>query len=248
MAEPFRNGLARQVWSVAALVQAASDALAARFSGCAVQGELSNFARAASGHCYFSLKDGEGAPALLRCAMFRRAATLLDFAPADGQRVELRGRLAVYEPRGELQFVVESMQRAGSGSLYEQFLRLKAQLEAQGLFDAARKRTIAAFPARIGVVTSLGAAALHDVLTALARRCPHVAVFVYPSQVQGHEAPASLVAALASANRHAEVDALILCRGGGAIEDLWAFNDERVVRAVAARASRSSAASATRPT
>src|SRR5688500_1088491 len=128
MVEPFRNGLARQVWGVAALVQAASDALAARFSACTVQGELSNLARAASGHCYFSLKDADGAAALLRCAMFRRAATLLDFAPADGLRVELRGRLAVYEPRGELQFVVESMTRAGSGSLYEQFLRLKAQL------------------------------------------------------------------------------------------------------------------------
>lgn len=234
MVEPFRNGLARQVWGVAALVQAASDALAARFSACTVQGELSNFARAASGHCYFSLKDADGAAALLRCAMFRRAASLLDFAPADGHRVELRGRLAVYEPRGELQFVVESMQRAGAGSLYEQFLRLKAQLEAQGLFDPARKRAIAAFPARIGVVTSLGAAALHDVLTALARRSPHVAVTVYPSLVQGSEAPASIVAALAAANRHAAVDTLLLCRGGGAIEDLWAFNDERVVRAVVA--------------
>ena len=181
------------MWSVAALVQAVADALAARFPVCVVRGELSAFTRAASGHCYFSLKDADGAAALLRCAMFRRAASLLDFAPADGQLVELRGRLAVYEPRGELQFVVEGMQRAGVGALFEQFLRLKAKLEAQGLFAPERKRAIAAFPRRIGVVTSLAAAALHDVLTALARRSPHVEVIVYPSPVQGAEAPAALV-------------------------------------------------------
>lgn len=234
MVEPFRNGLARQVWSVAALVQAASDALAARFSACTVQGEISGFSRAASGHCYFSLKDADGAAVLLRCAMFRRAASLLDFAPQDGQCVELRGRLAVYEPRGELQFVVEAMQRAGAGSLYEQFLRLKAKLEAQGLFDADRKRPIAAHPACIGIVTSLGAAALHDVLTTLARRSPQVRVIVYPSPVQGADAPVALAAALVLAGKRAEVDTLILCRGGGALEDLWAFNDEHLVRAIAA--------------
>jgi exodeoxyribonuclease VII large subunit len=180
-----------------------ADTLAARFPVCVVRGELSAFMRAASGHCYFSLKDAEGAAALLRCAMFRRAASLLDFAPADGQLVEIRGRLAVYEPRGELQFVVEGMQRAGAGALYEQFLRLKARLEAQGLFDAQRKRPIAAFPRRIGVVTSLGAAALHDVLTALARRSPQVEVVVYPSLVQGAEAPAALALALATASQRA---------------------------------------------
>jgi exodeoxyribonuclease VII large subunit len=234
MGEGFRNGLARQVWSVAALVQAAADALAARFSACTVQGEVSGFTRAASGHCYFSVKDADGAAVLLRCAMFRRAASLLDFAPRDGDRVELRGRLAVYEPRGELQFVVEAMQRCGDGSLYEQFLRLKAKLEAQGLFDAARRRTIARHPRCIGIVTSLAAAALHDVLSALARRSPQVRVVVYPSPVQGAEAPAALAAALALAGRRGEADTLILCRGGGALEDLWAFNDERVVRAVAA--------------
>jgi len=234
MVEPLRYGLPRQTWSVAGLIQAAADALAARFSVCVVQGEVSGFARAASGHCYFSLKDADGASALLRCAMFRRAATLLDFAPRDGQRVELRGRLAVYEPRGELQFVVEAMQRAGDGSLYEQFLRLKDKLEAQGLFDAARKRPIVSYPRCVGIVTSLGAAALHDVLSTLARRSPQVRVVVYPSLVQGGEAPDALAAALALAARRAEADTLILCRGGGSIEDLWAFNDERVVRAVAA--------------
>ena len=224
----------RLVWSVAGLVQAVADALAARFPVCVVRGELSAFTRAASGHCYFSLKDADGAAALIRCAMFRRAASLLDFAPADGQLVEIRGRLAVYEPRGELQFIVEGMQRAGAGALYEQFLRLKARLEAQGLFDAQRKRPIAAFPRRIGVVTSLGAAALHDVLTSLARRSPQVEVIVYPSLVQGAEAPAALALALTTASQRAEVDTLLLCRGGGSLEDLWAFNDERVVHAVAA--------------
>ncbi len=224
----------RLVWSVAGLVQAVADALAARFPVCVVRGELSAFTRAASGHCYFSLKDADGAAALLRCAMFRRAASLLDFAPADGQLVELRGRLAVYEPRGELQFVVEGMQRAGAGALYEQFLRLKARLEGQGLFSAERKRPIAAFPHRLGVVTSLAAAALRDVLTTLARRSPHVEVIVYPSLVQGADAPPALVQALQEASERGEVDTLLLVRGGGSLEDLWSFNDERVVRAVAA--------------
>lgn len=234
MAEPFPPPSERLVWSVGALVQAVSDALSARFPVCVVRGELSAFMRAASGHCYFSLKDADGASALLRCAMFRRAASLLDFAPADGQLVELRGRLGVYEPRGELQFIVEGMQRAGAGALFEQFLRLKAKLEAQGLFDPGRKRAIATHPRRIGVITSLGAAALHDVLTTLARRSPHVEVIVYPSLVQGAEAPPALVRALETASVRREVDTLLLCRGGGSLEDLWAFNDERVVRAVAA--------------
>ena len=223
-----------RVWSVAALVLAVADALAARFGACTVRGELSGFSRAASGHCYFTVKDAEGAQASLRCAMFRRAAGMLDFTPRDGLQVELRGRVAVYEPRGELQFVVEAMRALGAGSLYEQFLALKAKLEAEGLFDPARKRSLPRYPQRIGVVSALGAAALHDVLTTLARRAPHLPVIVYPSLVQGPEAPAALVAALTLVGRRREVDALILARGGGSIEDLWAFNDERVVRAVAA--------------
>lgn len=232
--DPVASPPQRQVWSVGALLLATGDTLAARFGAVAVRGELSGFSRAASGHCYFSLKDGSGAAALLRCAMFRRAAALLDFAPADGQQVELRGRLGVYEPRGELQMIVESLQRVGSGTLYEEFLRLKARLEAQGLFDAARKRPIATMPQALGIVTSLQAAALHDVLTALRRRAPQLRVVLYPSTVQGADAPAALVAALAAANLRQEVDTLLLVRGGGALEDLWAFNDERVVRAVAA--------------
>jgi exodeoxyribonuclease VII large subunit len=232
MAEP--STMARQVWGVAALLLAMGDALAARFGACSVRGELSGFTRAASGHCYFTLKDAEGQAAALRCAMFRRAASLVDFNPRDGQQVELRGRIALYEPRGELQFVVEAMQLVGTGSLYEQFLRLKERLQAQGLFDAERKRPLPRFPARVGVVTSLAAAALRDVLTTLARRAPQVEVIVYSSPVQGAEAPAALVAALQLANQRREVDVLILCRGGGSLEDLWAFNDEHVVHAVAA--------------
>ncbi|MDM4765739.1 exodeoxyribonuclease VII large subunit [Pelomonas sp. SE-A7] len=232
MIEPFKGAPTRVVWSVAGLLAAVSDSLQARFSVVTLQGEISGFTRAASGHCYFSLKDAEG-NALIRCALFRRAASMLGFAPRDGQLVELRGRLALYEPRGELQFVAESMRQAGAGALFEQFLRLKAQLEAEGLFDAGRKRDLPSFPKRLGVITSTAGAALHDVLTALARRAPHVEVVIYPSPVQGAEAPAALIKALRTANERAEVDALILCRGGGSMEDLWAFNDERLVRAVA---------------
>jgi exodeoxyribonuclease VII large subunit len=224
------------VWGVAGLLAAVSDSLSARFSAVAVSGEISGFTRAASGHCYFNLKDSDGQSASLRCAMFRRAASLLDFNPRDGALVELRGRVAVYEPRGELQFVVEGMRQAGAGALYEQFLRLKARLEAQGFFDPARKRPLPRFPRSLGVITSTAGAALHDVLTALARRAPHVGVVVYPSLVQGAEAPAALVRALQIANERAEVDAILLVRGGGSLEDLWAFNDERLVQAIAASA------------
>jgi exodeoxyribonuclease VII large subunit len=234
MAEQAALAAAPRAWSVAALLLAVSDALSARFSACAVQGELSGFTRAASGHCYFTLKDGEGAAASVRCAMFRRTASLLDFTPRDGQQVELRGRLALYEPRGEMQFVAESMRTLGAGSLYEQFLRLKAKLEGEGLFDPARKRALPAFASRVGIVTSLAGAALHDMLTTLARRAPQLEVLIYPSLVQGSEAPAALLQALQAAARRCEVEVLIIARGGGSIEDLWAFNDERVVRALAA--------------
>jgi len=230
------GGVGRAPWGVAALLLATQDLLAARFGAVAVRGELSGFTRAASGHCYFSLKDADGGAALLRCAMFRRAATMLDFRPQDGQQVELRGRLGVYEARGELQLVVEHMARVGAGTLYEEFLRLKARLASLGLFDAARKRPLPPMPAAVGVVTSLQAAALRDVLSTLARRSPQVRVVVYPCAVQGAEAPPALVQALALANQRREVDTLLLVRGGGALEDLWAFNDERVVRAVAGSA------------
>jgi exodeoxyribonuclease VII large subunit len=226
----------RQVWTVSALLLAVSDALAARFAAVSVRGELSGFTRAASGHCYFTLKDASGASAGLRCAMFRRAALQLDWAPRDGQQVDLSGRLTVYEARGELQMVVESLQRVGAGTLYEEFLRLKASLQAQGLFDDQRKRSLPPFVRSIALVTSATGAAVHDVLTALQRRAPHVAVVLCPSVVQGVDAPAALVSALRAANQHSGADLVLLCRGGGSLEDLWAFNDERVVRAVVASA------------
>ena len=236
MIDEFAAVPPRGTRGVAELLRDVGDLLTSRFGTCAVSGEISGYTRAASGHSYFNLKDSDGGGALLRCAMFRRAGGLLGFVPADGQRVELRGRLGVYEPRGELQLIVESMQRAGAGALYERFLQTKARLEAQGLFDPGRKRRLPAYPRAVGVVTSLGAAALRDVLTALARRAPHVRVVVYPSLVQGAEAPDALAAAIATASQRGEVDALILCRGGGSLEDLWAFNDERVVRAIVAAA------------
>jgi len=228
---------AERVWAVGPLVRAVADTLSARFNPVAVQGELSGFSRAASGHCYFSLKDDAGQ---LRCAMFRRVADGIGFAPRDGLRVQVRGRLDVYGPRGDLQLIVEGMKPAGQGSLYEQFLRLKVQLQAEGLFEPGRKRPVPAHPRHVGVVTSLGAAALRDVATALRRRVPHVAVTVFPASVQGAQAPAEIVAALASANAHrgerGPCDVLLLVRGGGSLEDLWSFNDEAVVRAVAGSA------------
>lgn len=224
-----------RVWAVGPLVRAVADTLAARFNPVAVQGEISGFSRAASGHCYFNLKDEAGQ---LRCAMFRRAAEGLDFSPRDGQRVQLRGRLDVYGPRGDLQLIVEGMRAAGQGSLFEQFLRLKARLEAQGLFESARKRALPAHVGHVAVVTSLGAAALRDVATALRRRVPHVRVTLFPASVQGVQAGAELVEALRQANLYrgarGPCDLVLLVRGGGSLEDLWAFNEEPVVRAVAA--------------
>ncbi|MCD6732992.1 MAG: exodeoxyribonuclease VII large subunit [Burkholderiaceae bacterium] len=196
-----------------------------------VSGELSNVTRAASGHWYFTLKD---ASAQVRAVMFRGRAQYVDFSPREGDRVEVRASVALYEPRGDYQLSVESMRRAGAGDLYQRFLMLKARLQAEGLFDPQRKRPLPAMPRTIGVVTSPAAAALRDVLTTLRRRSPGVAVIVYPTLVQGVDAPAAIVAALAAAARRHECEVLLLVRGGGSIEDLWAFNDEAVARAVAA--------------
>lgn len=230
---------ASRVWQVGALCRAIADAMDARFNPVSVAGEVSGFTRAASGHCYFSLKDETGQ---IRCAMFRRAAGLLDFSPRDGDRVEVRGRLGVYEPRGELQLVVESMRPAGQGTLFEQFFKLKAKLEQEGLFDSARKRPLPAIPRGIGLVTSLGAAALHDVVTTLQRRVPHIPVVLAPASVQGENAARELVQALSSLYALADgsggaqpvhIDVILLVRGGGAMEDLWAFNDESLARMIA---------------
>ncbi len=196
-----------------------------------VAGELSNVKKAASGHWYFCLKDPG---AQIECAMFRTRAQFLDFRPEDGLRVEVRARVTLYEPRGNYQLVVEEIRPAGVGALYEAFEKLKARLQAEGLFEAARKRPLPAFPRAIGIVTSPAAAALRDVLTTLARRAPMVPVILYPAQVQGEGAGDQVARAIAAANARAECDVLIVCRGGGSLEDLWAFNEEVVARAIAA--------------
>ena len=243
MSEPSNPVATPRIWEVGALCRAIADALESRFNPVAVRGEITGFSRASSGHCYFSVKDANGQ---LRCAMFRRSASLLDFSPRDGELVELRGRIGVYEARGDLQFIVESMQRAGQGALFEQFLRLKAQLEREGLFDATRKRPLPLQPRGIGLVTSPGAAALHDVVTALRRRVPHIPVVLVPALVQGAAAPQSLIAALsklyllaqagkgpgADLAQYPAIDVILLVRGGGSMEDLWAFNDEQLARTI----------------
>ena len=220
-----------EVLSVSALNRSVRDLLEHRFPLLWVGGEISNFVQARSGHLYFSLKDDQ---AQVRCVMFRGRGAYLDWQPRDGLQVEVRALVSLYEPRGDFQLNVEFMRRAGLGALYEEFLRLRDRLEREGLFDPALKRPIPAYPRAIGVVTSPAAAALRDVLTTLARRNPSVPVVVYPTAVQGEGAPAQIVAALAAAARRRECDVVILCRGGGSIEDLWAFNDERVARAIRA--------------
>jgi exodeoxyribonuclease VII large subunit len=196
-----------------------------------VTGEVSNYTRAPSGHVYFSLKDER---AQVRCVMFRGRAQYLDFAPANGMQVEVRAAPSLYEPRGEFQLGVEFMRRAGLGALFERFARLKAMLEQEGLFAPGRKRPLPAHPRCVGLVTSPRAAALRDVLTTLRRRMPALPVIVYPTPVQGEGAAAQIAAAIETAGQRRECDVLIVCRGGGSIEDLWSFNEEAVARAVAA--------------
>ncbi|MEO8738413.1 MAG: exodeoxyribonuclease VII large subunit [Casimicrobiaceae bacterium] len=194
-----------------------------------ISGEVSGFSRAASGHCYFTLKDDR---AQVRCVLFRSKAQLLDVALRDGLAVEVRAIPTIYEARGDFQLTVETVRLAGVGALYEQFARLKAKLDAAGWFDVVRKRALPSFPRSVGVVTSRHAAALADVLTTLRRRMPSLPVIVYPVPVQGTSAGVEIAAAIATANARGEVDVLIVCRGGGSIEDLWAFNEEVVARAV----------------
>ncbi|KPC49182.1 exodeoxyribonuclease VII large subunit [Amantichitinum ursilacus] len=196
-----------------------------------VSGEISGFKRYGSGHCYFSLKD---ANAQVRCVMFRNRAALIDFEPREGMHVELRAVVSLYEARGDFQLTVEAMRPAGLGALFEAFEKLKAKLQAEGLFAAERKRALPTFPRAIGIVTSPRAAALRDVLTTLGRRMPGLPVILYPCPVQGAAAAGEIVAAIQRASSRAEVDTLIVCRGGGSIEDLWSFNEEAVARAIAA--------------
>jgi len=194
-----------------------------------VEGELSNFSQPPSGHWYFSLKDRD---AQLRCAMYRLKNSLVGFTPRAGMQVLVRGRISLYEPRGEYQLIVEHLEEAGVGALRREFERLKTRLAAEGLFAQERKRALPRFPRRIGLITSPSGAALHDMLRILARRYPPAAVLLYPTAVQGAAAVPTLVAALGVASARAECDVLILARGGGSLEDLWAFNDERVARAI----------------
>jgi exodeoxyribonuclease VII large subunit len=220
-----------RVLSVAELLRSVRDTLERRFPLAWVKGELSNLSRAPSGHWYFTLKDRD---AQVDCVMFRSRAATLDWEPREGMQVEVRALPTLYEPRGRFQLAVEGMRRAGLGPLYERFLRLKEKLGAEGLFDAGLKRELPPYPGRIGVVTSLAAAALRDVLTTLSRRCPAIPVVVYPVPVQGEGAAERIATMLARASRRAECDVLLLVRGGGSIEDLWAFNEETVARAIRA--------------
>jgi exodeoxyribonuclease VII large subunit len=198
-----------------------------------VAGELSNVKMAGSGHWYFCLKDPG---AQIECAMFRTRAQFLDFRPENGLQVEVRARVTLYEPRGNYQLVVEEIRKAGLGALYEAFEKLKARLQAEGLFEASRKKPIPAFPRAIGLVTSPKAAALRDVLTTLKRRACMTPIVLYPAQVQGEGAAAQIARAIRVANERRECDVLIVCRGGGSLEDLWSFNEEVVARAIAASA------------
>ncbi|MYN42087.1 exodeoxyribonuclease VII large subunit [Duganella sp. FT109W] len=218
------------VITVSALNQAVARLLERSFPLTWISGEVSNFTKAASGHWYFTLKD-DGAQ--VRAVMFRGRAQYANFIPREGDKVEVRALVTLYGARGDYQINVEGIRRAGVGSLFEAFQRLKEKLEAAGLFQADRKRALPMFPRTVGIVTSPQAAALRDVLTALKRRAPHVQVVLYPTPVQGQLAAEKIAAAIDTASLRGECDVLIVCRGGGSIEDLWSFNDEEVAYAVA---------------
>ena len=221
----------RDIYSVSRLNREVRVLLERGFGSLWLEAEISNFARPSSGHWYFSLKD---AGAQVRCCMFRQRNMLLGFAPRDGQKVLVRARIGLYEPRGEYQLVIDHMEDAGLGALKRQFDELAAKLAAEGLFAPERKRPLPALPKRIGVITSPNGAAIHDILHVLARRFAAIPVLLYPVAVQGAAAAAEIVAALKLAGRRTECDVLILARGGGSLEDLWAFNDEALARAIGA--------------
>lgn len=225
--------LSAHVLTVSELNRLARNLLEQSFPLFWVSGEVSNFTRAASGHWYFSLKD---ASAQVRCVMFKGRNSYVDFTPREGDKIEARCTVTLYEARGDFQLTVEFIQRAGMGTLFEAFERLKQKLGNEGLFDAEFKRPIPAHPKQIGIVTSADAAALRDVLTTLKRRMPNIPVVIYPTPVQGKGAAEQIVRAIETANERAECDVLIICRGGGSIEDLWQFNEEIVARAVAGSA------------
>lgn len=231
MPAPVMPAPSREIYSVSHLSQAVRTLLEGHFPPLWVEGEISNLSRPASGHCYFTLKDGGSQ---VRCAMFRNRVLLLREAPANGMQVLLRARVSFYEARGDFQLIVESIEAAGEGRLRREYEALRARLATEGLFDEARKRPLPALPARIGVITSPSGAAIRDVLSTLARRAPGIPVRLYPSAVQGEGASAQLVAALRRAGERGDCSVLLLVRGGGSLEDLWAFNDETLARAIRA--------------
>ena len=222
--------ISREILSVGDLNRAIAASLEDRFDTVWVSGEISNFKAYDSGHWYFSLKDEEGQ---IRCVMFRGRNGQVGFMPQSGDLVEVSANLGMYVPRGDIQLTIQTLRRAGMGGLYEAFLKLKAKLAKEGLFDEDRKREIPTHPRSIGIITSPQAAALKDVLSTLARRAPHIPIVIYPTLVQGPDAPAGIIAALKAAEKEKAVDVILLVRGGGSIEDLWAFNDEKLAYAIA---------------
>jgi len=223
--------MSRVVYSISRLNREVRASIEGNFGAQWVEGELSNVSRPSSGHLYFSLKDPS---AQVRCAMFKPRSQQLRFRPGDGMQVLAYARVTLYEPRGDFQLVVEHLEPAGEGLLRMKFEQLKQQLAAEGLFETARKRPLPPWPRAVGIVTSPSGAAVRDILNVLARRNPAIPVVIYPCAVQGAAAAGEIVAAIATANRRAECDVLIVARGGGSLEDLWSFNEEAVVRAVAA--------------
>jgi exodeoxyribonuclease VII large subunit len=222
--------ISRKTLSVGDLNRAIAQSLEDRFDIVWVSGEISNFKAYDSGHWYFSLKDEEGQ---IRCVMFRGRNGQVGFMPQSGDLVEVSASLGMYVPRGDIQLTIQTLRRAGMGGLYEAFLKLKAKLAKEGLFDEDRKREIPTHPRAIGIITSPQAAALKDVLSTLARRAPHIPIVIYPTLVQGADAPAGMITALKAAEKEQAVDVILLVRGGGSIEDLWAFNDEQLAYAIA---------------
>ena len=222
--------ISREILTVGDLNRAIAASLEDRFDTVWVSGEISNFKAYDSGHWYFSLKDEEGQ---IRCVMFRGRNGQVGFMPQSGDLVEVSASLGMYVPRGDIQLTIQTLRRAGMGGLYEAFLKLKAKLAKEGLFDEERKHEIPTHPRSIGIITSPQAAALKDVLSTLARRAPHIPIVIYPTLVQGPDAPAGIIAALKAAETENAVDVILLVRGGGSIEDLWAFNDEQLAYAIA---------------
>ena len=233
MTEPTNHAdpqkLPASIMTVSELNRLAREVLEQSFPLFWVSGEVSNFTRAASGHWYFSLKDNT---AQVKCVMFKGRNSYVDFIPREGDKIEARATVTLYEARGDFQLTVEFVQKAGLGALFEAFEKLKAKLAHEGLFDAAFKKAIPTHPHTIGVVTSPDAAALRDVLTTLKRRNSNINVIIYPTPVQGKGAAALIAKAIHSASQRAEVDTLLICRGGGSMEDLWQFNEEIVARAI----------------